>query len=126
MNNYLIYNNKENFLTHREISFFSTKTCPEQSEGLFCLMIDFFYSNNYLKVNDNNNSTKYIKTLSLTFKNLYSNFKTNSSIILNDKEELHANTPTDLGGNSNFIPKGSRYAGIFLCVCNIFFYFLFI
>ena len=80
-------------------------------------MIDFFYSNNYLKVNANSNSINYIETLSLTFKNFYSNTKTNSSIILNDKEELHANTPTDLGGNSNFI---------FLCVSNIFFYFLFI
>ena len=107
MNNYLIYSNKENFLTHREISNFST--------NYFCLMSDFFYSNNYLKVNANGNSIKYIKTLSLTFKKLY--LKTNSSIILNDKEELHANTPTDLGGNTNFI---------FLCVSNIFFYFLFI
>jgi len=113
MNNYLIYNNKENFLTHREISIFSTK--------YFCLMIDFFYSNIYLKVNANSNSINYIKTLNLTFKKLFS--KTNSSNILNDKEELHANTPTDLGGNSNFI---------FLCVSlpavgrSIFFYFLFI
>ena len=74
-------------------------------------MIDFFYSNNYLKVNINNNSVKDIETLNLTFKKLYS--KTNSSIILNDKEELHANTPTDLGGNSNFI---------FFCVYVTFFF----
>lgn len=75
-------------------------------------MIDFFYSNNYLKVNDNNNSIKHIKTLNLTFENLFT--KTNSSIILNDKEELHANTPTDLGGIINFY--------FFVCV-NLFLFF---
>jgi hypothetical protein len=100
MNNYLLNSDNENFLTHKEISIFSTKTCPEQSEGFFCLMLAFFYSNNYLKVNFYNNSYKLIKTLNLTLKNLYSNFKTNSSIVLNDKEELHANTPTNLGGTT--------------------------
>ncbi len=96
MNNYLIYNNKENFLTHREISNFST--------NYFCLMIDFLYSNNYIKVNFNNNSIKYIETLNLTFKKHYTNSKTktNLSNFLFNKEELHANTPTDLGGNYNF------------------------
>ena len=102
MNNYLIHSNKEKFLTHKEISIFSTK--------YFCLMVDFFYSNIYLKANANGNPINHIKILDLTFKKLY--LKTNSSIILNDKEELHANTPTDLGGNSNF----------YIFVCKTFFY----
>lgn len=117
MNNYLLNSDNENFLTHKEISLFSTKNFLKQSKGFFCLKLAFFYSNNYLKVNFYNNYIKRIKTLNLTFKNLYFNSKTNSSIILNDKEELHANTPTDLGGNLNFI---------FLCVCNIFLFFIYL
>jgi len=102
MINYLEYRNQENFLTHREISNFSTKTCPKQTEGIFCLMIAFYYTNGYLKVNNNTISHKYAKTLNLPFANHYINSnsktKTNSLNFLINEEDLHAITPTVLGG----------------------------
>jgi hypothetical protein len=117
MNNYLLYSDKEYFLTHKENSLFSTKN--------ICLMLAFYYSIDYLKVKINDIYHKSIETLDLTFENHITNSKTkiNSSTILNNKEEIHANTPTDLGGSINYffvcvnLPAASR---------SLFYLFLFI